>query len=677
MDRILQDIRFIKGVGPRRSHMLARLGVSTILDLLWYVPRSYFNRNQVSSIDNLQEGQIVSIRGRVRNTSSSRSRRGMAIFKAIIEDGTGMINAVWFNQPFLTRMIKPGNQIFLKGKVTVSLQTLNINVSEYEVLEKGEKADRVVPIYGLTEGLSQRTLRSLVEYTLVEYLDDYPEILGLSLRKEFNLVEIGEAFRNIHFPMDRKSYYEARRRLALEELLLFQLSMKKDQQELNPRHGFVKHQPDSLLANKIRSNLPYQLTPAQIRVVGEIFADMEAPLMMNRLVQGDVGSGKTIVAALAMAKAVDGGFQAALMAPTEILAQQHFRALQNIFRDVPVIIACLTGSTPAAEKKMILSALASGEINILVGTQALIQEGVYFKNLGLAVIDEQHRFGVRQRARLEEKGSYPDVLVMTATPIPRTLALTVYGDLEVSIIDELPPGRKEIKTAYVPVNSRSKAYQFVRKEIEKGRQVYVVCPLVEESENQDLQAALSLYEDLKNNIFPDIRVGILHGRMKSAEKSLVMDQFQKGYIKILVSTTVIEVGVDVPNASVMIVEQAERFGISQLHQLRGRVGRGEYQSYCILVVKLVTAEARKRIKVLVETTDGFRLAQEDLLIRGPGDFWGVKQHGLDQLKVADLSRDIESIELSKECARYIDPSDSEVLLYIRARFNKMEQITMN
>ncbi|MDD2372770.1 MAG: ATP-dependent DNA helicase RecG, partial [Syntrophomonadaceae bacterium] len=467
-------------------------------------------------------------------------------------------------------------------------------------------------------------------------------------------------------------------RLAVEELFLFQLQIRQVDQQL-AQGDYVMHREKTDLLKQLTANFPFRLTSAQKQVVAEIFADMESASPMNRLLQGDVGSGKTVVAALAMAKAVASGFQAAIMAPTEILAQQHYTALERFFSGHGVTVARLTGGTPGADRRLILEALRNGEIDLLVGTHALIQDDVVFDRLGLVVIDEQHRFGVRQRAALSDKGNSPDVLVMTATPIPRTLALTVYGDLSLSVIDELPPGRKAIRTYFIKPQQRQRLYQFIHEQVHNKAQTYIVCPLVEESEKQDLLAAASLYEELKTRVFPTLSVGLIHGRLKPAEKDMVMQMFKQGKIQILVSTSVIEVGVDVPNASIMVIEQAERFGLSQLHQLRGRVGRGHKQSYCFLIADPRNEEAIRRLQAMEKTNDGFELAEEDLRIRGPGEFWGVRQHGLDGLKVANLSKDKKLVELSQVLGEEIRQGQINPQLekYIALKFKKSNQVAPN
>jgi ATP-dependent DNA helicase RecG len=679
MDRLLEDLQYIKGVGPKRSRQLNRLGLDTVFDLLWNIPRAYFNRANVNRITELKDGEVASIRGRICSTGTSHTRTKMTIFKAVVEDDSGVITAVWFNQPFLSRIIKPGQDVFLTGKPRrFSFSGIEFNVSEYEVIEDEDIHFKVLPVYALTEGLSQKTMRFITLNSLRGYLDHYPEVLDENLRKKYNLCPIDYAFNNIHFPNSREAYRQARRRLAMEELFLFQFQIRQLERQI-PQGDYVVHREKSDLIKQLTAHLSFKLTSAQQKAIEEIFMDMESPFPMNRLLQGDVGAGKTVVAALAMAKAVASGFQAAIMAPTEILAGQHYASLERFFSSYDVTVARLTGGTSSAERRLILEAVRNGEINLLVGTHALIQDDVVFNHLGLVVIDEQHRFGVRQRAALSDKGNSPDVLVMTATPIPRTLALTVYGDLSLSVINELPPGRKPIKTYFIKPEQRQRVYQFIHQQVHNKAQAYIVCPLVEESEKQDLQAAVSLYEELKIGVFSNFKVGLIHGRLKSVEKDMIMQMFKQGKIQILVSTSVIEVGVDVPNASIMVIEQAERFGLSQLHQLRGRVGRGHKQSYCFLIADPRNEEAVRRLQAMEKTNDGFELAEEDLRIRGPGEFWGVRQHGLDGLKVANLSKDQKLVELSRVLAEEIKPEhiNAQLEKYIALKFKKSNQVAPN
>jgi len=678
METLEKDVQYLKGVGPRRSGQLKRLGIETVFDLLWHVPRAYFNRGNLHEIGKLKDGDNANIRGMVLGTEARRSRRGMSLFKALIQDESGMVTALWFNQPHLTGKISSGQEIFISGRVKASYGSMDIQVSEYEILE-GEDLDfKVLPLYPLTEGVNQKYLRKLVISALDDYLPAYPEIFSNEIREQYGLSPIQTALRSIHFPEDGPGYLSARKRLAFEELYLFQISLRQERQRGQQPVYCSVHRTKGPVVARVEEDLPFKLTAAQRGVLQEIFRDMEAEYPMNRLLQGDVGSGKTVVAALAMAKAVASGYQAAIMAPTEILAEQHYHAMCRFFRGTEVSIASLTGGTGASERRTIMEGIKTGGLDILVGTHALIGDEVEFKSLGLVIIDEQHRFGVRQRALLGAKGKTPDVLVMSATPIPRTLALTAYGDLSLSVIGELPPGRKPIKTVHVKAAERMRAYHFIQQEAVKNIQAYVVCPLVEESEKQDLQAAVSLYEELRREILPELSVGLVHGRMKPAEKEYVMNQFKAGAIKVLVSTTVIEVGVDVPNASIMVIEHAERFGLSQLHQLRGRVGRGTQQSYCLLIADPRNDEAWARIQAMERSNDGFQLAQEDMRIRGPGDFWGVRQHGLHLLKVADLLKDSRIIDMAHHLAETKSPADWEVLgQYIDQKFKKSAAIAPN
>ncbi len=678
MKRLAEDVQFIKGVGPRRGQLLYRQGLSSVFDLLWNLPRAYMNRSLTINIEALSDGEVASIRGRIVAASSHRTRRGFGVFRARIEDQTGTVTAVWFNQPFLSRQIKIGHDVFLVGRVKSGYGGLELYPTEYDLIDDGENGRPVMPVYALTEGLKQKTMRQIMLNVMETYLPCYPEILTPDLRDRYQLCEIGYALQNLHFPESRDAYLAARRRLAFEELLLFKLNLSVENKVEVDDKGALVQIPRTGLVDQVTRNLPYTLTKAQQKALREVSADMAAPTNMNRLLQGDVGSGKTVVAALAMAQSVAAGYQAAIMVPTEILAEQHFKSLGRVFAGTGIVLARLTGGMTVGERRAILTAVAEGEVDIIVGTHALIQAEVAFRNLGLAIIDEQHRFGVTQRSKLGGKGLIPDVLVMTATPIPRTLALALYGNLNVSVIDQLPPGRLPVKTVCISRQNRDRAYLFARSAIEKGAQAYVVCPLIEESENQDLQAALTTHQELQG-LFPDLRVGLLHGRLKPGQKESVMDSFKHGLVDILVTTTVIEVGVDVPNATLMLIEHAERFGLSQLHQLRGRVGRGSQQAYCILVGEPVTEEAQQRLQAMERTSDGFELANEDLKIRGPGDFWGVKQHGLDELKVANILKDQQILTEAAEVAlnfgeRLLD--DNQVLQYMNWRF-KRNSIAMN
>lgn len=676
MEPLLQKVQFLKGVGPRRSECLARLGIADVFDLFWHIPRAYFDQSQVKAISGLVPAEKASIVGRVVAVDTRRTRR-QPVFRALLQDDSGTLPAVWFNQAFLSRLIQPGHSLFLSGRLGSYGGQPVFYVSEYEVLEEENQALRILPVYPLTSGLTQKAMRALVSQALQERLVYYPEIFDSAVRDRCQLCDINYAFYNIHFPSSPEACQKARRRLALEELFLFHYELWQRRQA--DRVNGVSHRARSGLVKRIVDSLPFGLTKAQQRVLNLILRDMESTQPMNRLLQGDVGAGKTIVALLAMAQAVDSGCQAAMMVPTDILAKQHFQALKQFLEPHGVIAACLRGATGAAERQQIVQSLAEGSLDVLVGTHALLQENINFKELGLVVIDEQHRFGVKQRARLGVKGPNPDLLIMTATPIPRTLALTLYGDLDLAVIDELPPGRKPVKTRVVAENKRKQVYSWLRDKLlsQPGTQAYIICPLVEESEDQDLKAAQTLFDELRQGILQELPVGMLHGRLRPGQKDQVMEDFKEGRIKALVATTVVEVGVDVPSATIMVVEHAERFGLSQLHQLRGRVGRGSRQSFCLLLSNPRTEEAWRRLQAMERSSDGFYLAKEDLAIRGPGEILGFKQHGINQFKAADLLEDRELIELSLELAKSYEPDSLIMNEYFERKFVKPEDVLFN
>jgi ATP-dependent DNA helicase RecG len=583
-------------------------------------------------------------------------------FQALLRDRSGYLTLVWFNQPYLDKVLARGQTLVLHGKVTrFGGGPLRMQHPDFEIVNDGDDerlhTGRLVPIYPLTEGLTQRSLRSLLWRVVEAYASKVPEPLPEPILKRRKFLRLADALSAIHFPENEIAARAARRRLVFDDFFLLQLGLAIRRHRETRQLGLVINPPGELVA-RFRRSLPYSLTPAQERVREEIRRDMARPYPMNRLLQGDVGSGKTVVAALAILTAVEAGYQAALMAPTEILAEQHLLTLTALLEHSGVRLALLTSGIKGKEREALLAGTRAGLIDCVVGTHALIQEGVEFRRLGLAVADEQHRFGVVQRASLRAKGDNPDVLVMTATPIPRTLALTLYGDLDVSVIDQMPPGRQPVVTVSRTEARRAQIYAFLKGEIEAGRQGYVVCPLVEESEVSDLKAATLMAEQLGSEVFPEYRVGLLHGRMGFAEKEAVMRAFKAGEIKILVSTTVIEVGIDVPNASVLLVEHAERFGLSQLHQLRGRIGRGPWKSYCILLASgNSSAEARRRLDAMTQTQDGFRIAEADLRLRGPGDFFGTRQSGLPEFRVADLLKDGAVLEEARREALAVVEGD--------------------
>jgi ATP-dependent DNA helicase RecG len=665
-------LQFVKGVGPQRARLLANLGLHTVEDALYYLPTRHEDRSRLTPLQSLRPGEVTTVTGTIRAVSPPPRGRPRAPLSVLLSDGTGFLTCVWFGQAYLERLFQRGQRLIVHGRAQrYRSGPLQMNVKDYEIVEDeaAEPADasdetlhtgRLVPVYGLTRGLTARPMRRLMKELVDAYVDGLDDPLPEALRTRHRLEPLAGALRAGHFPKTDADHAAARRRLVYDEFLLLQLGLAIRRQRQGRQPGLAMNPPGAL-ARRLLASLPFALTPAQERVWREIRLDMAAPYPMNRLLQGDVGSGKTVVAALAILTAVEAGYQAALMAPTEILAEQHFMTLTGLLEPLGVSVALLTNVVKGKTRERLLERAGAGEIGCVIGTHALVQEGVRFRRLGLAVVDEQHRFGVHQRAILRGKGESPDVLVMTATPIPRTLALTLYGDLEVSVIDQLPPGRKPVITRARPGSARGKIYRFLREQVTAGRQVYVVCPLVEESEALDLQAATEMAERLQREVFPDLSIGLLHGRMPFAEKDRVMREFKAGAIHVLVSTTVIEVGIDVPNASVMLVEHAERFGLSQLHQLRGRVGRGPWKSYCILLSGASSEEAKRRLEAMTATNDGFKIAEADLALRGPGDFFGTRQSGLPEFRVADLLRDAPALEAARRDAVALIREDPNLL----------------
>jgi ATP-dependent DNA helicase RecG len=670
-DPLVTPLQFLKGVGPRRAADLQHAGLVTLEDLLYRFPLRYEDRSRLQPIASLKPGQTAAVSGRVLVSGLRSTRRpGFKIFEAAIDDGSGSLRAVWLNQPYLKDIFMRGQHVVLYGLVemrgSVSLQITN---PQYEILddEEGETihTGRIVPVYEKTGTVTPKMQRRLVYDVLQKLPTELPDPLPEDVRLRLGMPSRYAALMATHFPptdvpieLLNAFATPAQRRLIFEEAFIFQMGV------LARRHTVASEQKplpitvDDRVRDSARAVLPFRLTNGQKQSLKEIVEDLQKPHPMNRLLQGDVGAGKTIVALLAALVAMENGLQVAFMAPTEILAEQHFMNISRLLQPSRFRVALLTGSTAKAARREQLAQVASGAINLVVGTHALVTGDVIFKQLGFIVIDEQHRFGVLQRATLREKGLHPDVLVMTATPIPRTLALTVYGDLDVSMIRELPAGRLPIKTTARPESRRDEMYQFMRGQLDAGRQAYVIYPLVEESAKIDLKAATEMADHLATDVFPAYRVGLLHGRMKADAKDRVMKAFLAGELQILVSTTVVEVGVDVPNASMMIVEHAERFGLSQLHQLRGRVGRAQYQSYCFLLYQYpLTDDARERLKALTDTTDGFEIAERDLRLRGAGDFFGTRQAGLPTFRMIDLVRDREVLDTAqREAARWFAKS---------------------
>jgi len=643
-------VTVIQGVSKTMERNLARLGITTVRDLLYHFPRRYDDFSQLKKINQLVPGEEVTIVGTVWEVNNRRSRGGIPITTVTISDGTSMLQATWFNQPYLARQIQRARQIVLSGKVDLYLGRLTLQAPVWEPLDKDLiHTARIVPIHPLTEGLTARWLRRIIKRALDRWAGAMPDYLPAYLRHRQRLMDLSVALSQMHFPDNWDRLAQARRRLAFDEFFLIQLGVLQRRQAMRELPAPALRVDESLVDGFLRS-LPFGLTTAQQRALTEILQDLAQTRPMRRLLQGDVGSGKTVVALTAALVAVDNGMQAAIMAPTEVLAEQHYHTVRTLLGETPVRVALLTGRLGTAERARVRQAIAQGQVDIAIGTHALIQEGVAFPHLALAVVDEQHRFGVLQRIALKDRGGLnPHVLVMSATPIPRTLALTIYGDLDLSVLDEMPAGRQPVDTRYLMPRQRERAYGFIRGQVEKGHQAFIICPLVEESEKTEAKAAVEEYERLHKEVFPDLRLGLLHGRMKSAEKEAVMAAFRDGQLDILVSTAVVEVGIDVPNATVMLVEGADRFGLAQLHQFRGRVGRGQARSYCLLLADDPSEEAEKRLRIVEQTHDGFVLAEEDLRLRGPGEFFGTRQSGLpvQSLRVARLS-DVALLETARE-----------------------------
>lgn len=650
------DIKYLKGVGERRAAMLSRLGVSDANALVRLYPRVYEDWSRIKSINEAQIGEICCIKGIVGSpVRKSLIRKGLTLYKTEITDGSGIMGITIFNSRFAAKKLTEGDEFLFFGRVDGNLYRKEMNSPE---IEPAEGADRIRPIYPQTHGLNSKMIEKLVRTALTECRDELVDPIPLWLREKYCLMNLPDSLWNIHFPKSPDYLEEARRRLIFEELLILQLGLEKMRSQTQKNAGAIIERDFS---EEYFSHLPFSPTGAQRRAVKEAMRDMMSGRQMNRLLQGDVGSGKTAVAAALVYSAAKNSMQSALMAPTEVLAEQHYKTFLKLFDGCSINVELLTGSDTAAQKRRKKEALKAGEIDLLIGTHAIIQSDVEFKSLALVITDEQHRFGVEQRNALGEKGENPHLYVMSATPIPRTLALIIYGELDISILDELPPGRQKIETYAVTSELRQRAYNYVKKHLDAGRQGYIICPLVDEGESDtELASAVKYADELQRGDFRGYTVGLMHGKMKSADKKKVMESFSNGETQLLVSTTVIEVGVDVPNAVIMVIENAERFGLSQLHQLRGRIGRGQYKSTCILITDAKNDTAQRRMKVMETTTDGFKIADEDLKLRGPGEFFGSRQHGLPEMKIADMLEDRSTLEETQRAAKEIMARDPEL-----------------
>ena len=673
-NRLGTPIQYVKGIGPKLAQLFEKKGILTVEDGLYFLPRCYEDRRNLKKISELKAGRKETGFGEVLLSGVAfYQNKKRKVFEALVGDGSSVITLKWFrgNERYLKERFKKGRKLIFSGEVKWFNYQKEIHHPDVEMVDGDIEKDylnfkRIVPIYSETEGLHQRTLRRLMKSILDGYADELVSPIPQEIMERQDLIDFPEAFRRVHFPPDGESVEklnlyrsDGHRRIIFDEFFFLELGLAMKKRGVSLETG-ISFKTDGHLSQRLLGQLPFQLTRAQERVLREIIEDMEKSHPMNRLIQGDVGSGKTIVAILVSLRVVECGYQAAIMAPTEVLADQHYLNIHRWVEPLGVKVALLTSSIKGSEREELYSSIRGRDVQIVIGTHAVIQDQVEFHRLGLAIIDEQHKFGVVQRGLLRKKGENPDVLVMTATPIPRTLGMTIYGDLDISLLDEMPPGRMPIETKVFLESSRSRVYRMVEEEVKKGRQAFVVYPLIEESEKLDLRDATRMAEHLQKDVFPEFRIRLLHGRMRSDEKEAIMLEFKEGKIQILVATTVIEVGIDIPNASIMVVEHAERFGLSQLHQLRGRIGRGRYPSKCILLAQYRSSEEAKiRLRAMEGTNDGFKIAEQDLELRGPGDFFGIRQSGLPDFRVAHLIRDTPIlIEARKEAFRLVqeDPT---------------------
>jgi len=665
-------VQTLKSVGQARLALLNKLGIYTIEDLLEYFPRDYLDRSYISQISELVDGQMATIRVVMAKEPQVLLKNRKTITKIVFTDGTGRIEAAWFNQPYMRNNFKRNTEYLISGRVAERFGMLAIESPETGDLSAG----RIVPVYSLTAGISQKILRGLISQAMESTVGQIVDFMPDDIKNAHNLCNREFAIKNIHFPESGEAYFDARRRLVFEELFLMQAALMSAKGHLKSAKGRVFADLDT---SEMLAALPYSLTDDQQRVVEEICVDLKSGYATNRLIQGDVGSGKTAVAMIMCFLAVKNGAQAALMAPTETLAAQHYQSFSEIFGKFGMKVELLAGSINATEKMVIKRRLQSGDIDIIIGTHALIQQNVEFADLGLVITDEQHRFGVRQRGKLNEKGENPHVLVMTATPIPRSLAMVLYGDMDISTINQLPPGRQTIDTFCVTSAYHERIFKFMRNEVAVGHQAYIICPLIDESKSEgfkDVNSVLVFADKLQNGPFADIPLQVLHGRMKSEEKNHIMQSFSAGEIKILVSTTVIEVGINVPNATVILIENAEQFGLSQLHQLRGRVGRSDKKSYCILVTDTSNNLTKKRMTAMTGTNDGFELSELDLELRGPGEFFGTMQHGVPKMRLANLYKDMKLLPETRAAIEMLRPEYQPLRIKIAQMLKNFQQISL-
>ncbi len=658
--KLSDEVKFIKGVGPKWAERLSKLEIKTVRDLLYYFPREYEDRSQISQIKYTTAGEQANFKVEVLKVDYQKIRYNLDLLRVTFSDGSDVVNGIWYNQSYLRDQFQKGDKYIISGKISEKnwrkYNRKEINNPVYEKL--GSEASvlntgRIVPIYSLTEGLTQRRLRRVMANALKSHASLLKDQLPEFIIKEHNFPSLKTSILGMHFPKNEKHHKFSRKRLAFEEFFYLQLYALEEKKKYNDIKG-IQHHFKEKINEKFLAGLDFELTAAQKRVSSEIRKDMGSKKTMSRLLQGDVGSGKTVVAASALLQSLANGYQGIFMAPTEILAEQHFLNFKELLNDFDYNIHLLTGSIKSSERQQIEDQIKAGETDLIIGTHALFQESLNYYNPGLVVIDEQHRFGVEQRHSLKEKGDNPDLLIMTATPIPRSMAMLIYGDLDLSVIDEMPPGRKEIATFWRRENRRKQIYNFLKEKIEAGRQAYIVCPLIEESEEMpNLTSAEELYNDLQSGFLKDYKLALIHSSVAADDKKEIMEKFRDGQIDVLVATTVIEVGVDVSNASIMVIENAERFGLAQLHQLRGRVGRGRHQSYCILISDPPGEDAAHRLEIMCKSNNGFLIAEEDLKMRGPGEFFGTKQHGIDDLKVASLIDDQGLLKEARDEAQKI------------------------